>query len=91
MTEEFRSINVFETVEFLKDLERHHKQNDLALCPNHRARFRSANGTLDEMKAMFEDMAGDRLEVVLGQRDHTIYFTKTHRQDLLAVIAAMNE
>lgn len=40
---------------------------------------------------MFEDMAGDRLEVVLGQRDHTIYFTKTHRQDLLAVIEAMNE
>ena len=40
---------------------------------------------------MFEDMAGERLEVVLGQRDHTIYFTKTHRQDLLAVIEAMNE
>ena len=43
------------------------------------------------MKATFEDMAGERLEVVLGQRDHTIYFTKTHRQDLLAVIKAMNE
>ena len=43
------------------------------------------------MKAMFEDMAGDRLEVVLGQRDHTLSLTKTHRQGLLAVIAAMNE
>ena len=41
------------------------------------------------MKAMFEDMAGDRLEVALGQRDHAIDFTETHRQDLLAVIAAM--
>ena len=40
---------------------------------------------------MFEKMADDRLEVVLGQRDHTISFTKTHRQDLLAVIEAMNE
>ena len=40
------------------------------------------------MKAMFENMAGDRLEVVLGQRDHTLYFTKTHRQDVLAVIEA---
>ena len=28
------------------------------------------------------------LEVVLAQRDHTIYFTKTHRQDLLTVIEA---
>ena len=53
--------------------------------------FRHANGTRDEMEAMFENMSGDRLEVVLGQRDHTIYFTKTHRQDLLAVIEAMNE
>ena len=55
----------------------------------HSARFRYANGTRDEMKVMFEDMAGDRLEVVLGQRDHTLYFTKTHRHDLLAVIAAI--
>ena len=53
--------------------------------------FSYANGTRDEMKAMFEDMAGDRLEVVLCQRGHTIYFTQTHRQDLLAVIEAMNE
>ena len=53
--------------------------------------FSYANATRDEMNSMFEDMAGDRLEVVLGQRDHTIYFTKTHRQDLLAVIEAMNE
>ena len=53
--------------------------------------FSDANGTRDELKAMFEDMAGDHLEVVLGQRDHTISFTKTHRQDLLAVIKAMNE
>ena len=53
--------------------------------------FSDANGTRDEMKAKFEDLDGDRLEVVLGQRDHTISFTKTHRQDLLAVIEAMNE
>ncbi len=50
--------------------------------------FSYPNRTRDEMQAMFEDMAGDRLEVVLGQRDHTISFTKTHRQDLLAVIEA---
>ena len=50
--------------------------------------FSNANGTREEMKAMFEEMAGDRLEVVLGQRDHTIYFTKAQRQDLLAVIEA---
>ena len=52
------------------------------------AMFSYANGTRDEMKAMFKDMAGDRLEVVLGQRDHAIYFIQTHRRDLLAVIEA---
>ena len=42
------------------------------------------------MKELFEVMEGDHLEVevILTQRDHTIYFTKTHRQDLLTVIAA---
>jgi hypothetical protein len=52
--------------------------------------FQHANGTRDKMKALFEAMEGDQLEleVVLAQRDHTIYFTETHRQDLLAVIAA---
>lgn len=81
----------FETVQFLAELPGHHKQNYLALCPNHSAMFRHANGTREEMKAMFEELTDDRFEVVLGQRNHTIYFTKTHRQDLLAVIEAMNE
>ena len=40
------------------------------------------------MKELFEVMEGDHLEVVLAHRDYTIYFTKTHRQDLLTVIAA---
>ena len=37
-----------------------------------------------------EALEGDQLEreVVLAQRDHTIYFTKTHLPDLLTVIAA---
>ena len=40
---------------------------------------------------MFESMEGNDLKVVLGQRDHTIFFTKTHRQDLLAVIEATKD
>lgn len=80
----------FEKKEFLSELPLRHRENYLALCPNHWAMFQHANGTRDEMKAMFEAMEDDHLEleVVLAQQDHTIYFTKTHRQDLLTVIEA---
>jgi hypothetical protein len=82
----------FEAVEFLsgKDgksgLRRRHYQNYLALCPNHGAMFRYANGTAELMKAMFSDLNGSELEIVLAQEDATVYFTKTHIADLLAVI-----
>ncbi len=82
----------FEAVEFLsgKDgksgLRRRHYQNYVALCPNHGAMFRYANGTAELMKAMFSDLNGSELEIVLAQEDATVYFTKTHIADLLAVI-----
>lgn len=83
----------FDKKEFLSELPLRHRENYLAMCPNHWAMFQHANGTRDEMKAMFEAMEDEHLEleVVLGQQDHTIYFTKTHRQDLLTVIAASRD
>ncbi len=55
-----------------------------------RTTHHSRGETREVMKELFEVMEGDHLEVevILTQRDHTIYFTKTHRQDLLTVIAA---
>lgn len=37
---------------------------------------------------MFREMVGNHLEVVLADRDETIYFTATHVADLKAVIKA---
>lgn len=78
----------FEKVEFLSEdeLPKRHYQNYIALCPNHSAMFQHANGVRERLLELFETMEGNDLKVVLGQRDHTIYFTKTHRQDLLTVI-----
>ena len=76
----------FEKVEFLPDLKRHHYQNYLALCPNHAAMFMHANGSGDKLKDMFIEIDSNELEVVLGQKDTTIYFTKTHIADLKTVI-----
>ena len=77
----------FEKVEFLPELKNRHYQNYLALCPNHAAMFRHANGSANRALTMFLEFAGNELEVVLAQKDKQIYFTKTHVADLRAVIA----
>ena len=57
----------FEAVEFLPKLEkRYHYQNYLALCPNHAAMYRHANGSEERMKSLFLDLTGNELKVVLA-------------------------
>jgi len=75
----------FERVEFLEGLKKRYFQNYLALCPNHSAMFQHANGSRD-LKKMFEEMRGQRLEILLAQADATIYFTKTHVADLRQIV-----
>jgi hypothetical protein len=72
----------FECVEFLADLPAHHYQNYLALCPNHAAMFQYANGSKELLWEMFTELKETELEVILAQRDMTIYFTKMHITDL---------
>ncbi|MGE0680614.1 MAG: sacsin N-terminal ATP-binding-like domain-containing protein [Candidatus Binatia bacterium] len=79
----------FECVEFLIDLPGRHYQNYLALCPNHAAMFQHANGSKELLQKMFKNLEGKEkeLEVVLAQRDMTIYLTETHIADLKAVFS----
>lgn len=83
----------FEAVEFLSsdNLSKRHKQNYLALCPNHAAMFRHANASEDIISEMFMELDGDRLGVVLAQEDMTVYFTKTHVADLKSIFRAEEE
>ena len=76
----------FEKVEFLPELKKRHYQNYLALCPNHAAMFKEANGSAKFMRDLFAELSGNELEVVLAQEDATIYFTQTHIVDLKEVI-----
>jgi hypothetical protein len=78
----------FETVEFLPDLRKRHFQNYLALCPNHPAMYRHANGCREVLRDLVENLSGNELEVVLAQRDMTIYLSKVHVIDIKAVLAA---
>jgi hypothetical protein len=78
----------FETVEFLPSLELRHRQNYLALCPNHAAMFKHANRSKGEMKDLFLEIGSAKtIDVDLGNMNHSIYFTDTHKVDLTAVIA----
>ena len=76
----------FEAVEFLRELEKRHHKNYLALCPNHAAMYMHANTSKDEMKARFLALVGTELELTLADRPATVYFTDTHIEDLRVVI-----
>jgi len=78
----------FEVVEFLPELTKRHPQNYLALCPNHSAMFRLVNGSRETMREDFESLAENELPVLLADIDLTIYLSRTHIVDLMAVIEA---
>lgn len=82
------STEFFEVVEFLPNLRKRHVQNYLALCPNHSAMYRHANGSSEIICEMVENLSGNELEVTLGQKDRTIYLSKHHVIDIKAVLAA---
>ena len=76
----------FEAVEFLPELKKHHRQNYLALCPNHAAMYMHANDSGETMEELFLDLEGDELGMTLAGEKTTVYFTGTHRVDIEAVI-----
>jgi hypothetical protein len=76
----------FETVKFIADLKKRHYQNYLALCPIHSAMFKHANASRDDMKEVLGELAENRLEIVLANKDAAIYFTKKHLADLRKII-----
>jgi hypothetical protein len=78
----------FEIVELLPELEKRHFQNYIALCPNHSAMYRHANGSKDVIRGMVEKLSGNELDVVIAQRDMTIYLSTIHVIDLKAVLEA---
>jgi hypothetical protein len=81
-------IRFFVAVELLRELDRWHRENYLALCPNHAAMFLYANASRDKLKELFAEMTGNELAIVLAQKVATIYFSTIHRDDLKAVIRA---
>jgi hypothetical protein len=78
----------FEKIQFLQSPKKLHYQNHLALCPNHAAMFHHANDSKDMLDELFADIASDRIDVILANKDAAIYFTQTHLTDLRAILNA---
>jgi hypothetical protein len=78
----------FETVEFLPGLRKRHFQNYLALCPNHSAMYRYTNGSREIAHDLVSNLTGNELQLILAQRDMTIYLSTIHALDLKAIISA---
>ncbi|MCY4138631.1 MAG: hypothetical protein OXF56_10240 [Rhodobacteraceae bacterium] len=81
----------FEAVELLSELEKHHHQNYVALCPNHAAMFIHTNPSKEDMKRMFLALDGNELELALADRPVSVYFTDTHIADLNVIIEVNDE
>ncbi len=77
-----------EKTELIEGLKRRHYQNYLCLCPNHAAMWKHANGSKQSLRAKLAALESNRLPVVLGQRDNSVYFTRTHLLDIQALIKA---
>jgi hypothetical protein len=81
----------FEKHELLPELKCHHKQNYIALCPNHGAMFKHINHSKDDMKELIQNATENEITIMLGEEEYSIYFTKTHLFDLQSVIESEEE
>lgn len=77
----------FEAVE-LVEAKKRHRSTYLALCPNHAAAYKYANGQRNSMAELVMTVSSSELDVVLGGVETTIYFTQTHLADAKACIDA---
>jgi hypothetical protein len=53
--------------------------------------FQHTNGSKDILTEIFQELTSNELEVVIAQKDMGIYFTATHRADLLSVLNALKD
>ncbi len=78
----------FEAVELIENSQKRHWATYLALCPNHAAAFQHANAQKNSMGELIATAASSEVEIALGGRETTLYFTQTHLEDVRACLEA---
>jgi hypothetical protein len=78
----------FEAEPLFPDLSRLHRQNHLALCPNHAAMFRYALDSREGLQERIMAAQENELAITLAGKETTLYFTKNHLTDVRAILRA---
>ena len=78
----------FEAVEVVYGSVKRLREAFLALCPNHAAAYQYANAHRDEMQELITVASGREVELELGGKDTTLYFTDAHLADIRACWSA---
>lgn len=81
----------FEAVETFHDTTKRLRESYLCLCPNHAAAYKYANAQKNLMRELVAQANGTEIEVSLGGKELTLYFTQVHIGDLQACLSAEDE
>lgn len=81
----------FEAEPLFLGLKRLHRQNHLALCPNHAAMFRYTLAARDSIPHQVIALQENNLPILMAGEHEALYFTKNHLSDLKAMLRAEDE
>ncbi len=80
----------FEAVNCVGGINTHHKQNNLALCPNHAAMYKNGGLTPDAIQRAILECTGQKISMDLAGNETELYFTQQHLEDLRTVLTTLN-
>jgi hypothetical protein len=80
----------FEAMNCVSGINYHHKQNKLALCPNHAAMYKNGGLTPDAIQRAILECEGQMIPFNLAGNKVELYFTQQHLGDLRAVLNTLN-
>lgn len=80
----------FEAVDCVSGINAHHKQNKLALCPNHAAMYKNGGLSPDAVLCAIVECDGQVIPLNLAGNEAELYFTQQHLGDLRAVCQAIS-
>ncbi len=80
----------FEAVEVVDEAPKRLREGFLALCPNHAAMYRYANEGRARAKDLLDEADTGEIELELGGRAVSVYFTEVHLQDLRTGLSSLD-
>lgn len=80
----------FEAVDCVAGINTHHKENKLALCPNHAAMYKNGRLKPEEVQRLISECNNQKISLDLAGNTVELRFNSQHLRDLRDVLAARN-